>query len=97
MRPFLFIGLGLSLLLAVVISPFASEHPDGLERVAQDHHFDKRASEVWQGAPLPDYAAPITAFEGKPALQTGTAGGIGTLVVFGLLIGAGRLLKPRPA
>jgi len=93
MRLFLLIGLGLSLLLAVVVSPFASEHPDGLERVAEDQHFHERATEIWRRAPLPDYAAPLAFLDGRPALQTGAAGGIGTLVVFAVLFGAGRFLN----
>lgn len=97
MRPFLLIGFGLSLLLAVLVSPFASEHPDGLERVAGDYYFEERAIEVWQRAPMPDYAAPLAALAGRSALQTATAGGLGTLLVFAALFGAGRLVRTRRA
>lgn len=36
-------GLGTALLIAGLLSPFASSNPDGLDRVAQDHGFDHRA------------------------------------------------------
>jgi cobalt/nickel transport protein len=32
-------GLAASLLIAGVVSPFASPNPDGLDRVSQDHGF----------------------------------------------------------
>jgi cobalt/nickel transport protein len=35
LRGFLWIGLGVSLLLALFLSPFASSSPDGLEKVAE--------------------------------------------------------------
>lgn len=95
MRHFILIALGISLLLATLASPFASSHPDGLERVAEDHHFEKRATEVWRKAPMPDYAAPIPSLDARPGVQTALAGGFGTLLVFALLAGSGRLIGQR--
>ena len=39
MRYFILGGIALSLALAIFLSPFASPHPDGLERVAEDKGF----------------------------------------------------------
>lgn len=84
------VAAGLALALAVVLlSPWASANPDGLERVAEDIGF------IHQGmdAPyqlLPDYTIPLL---GESGLSTIIAGAIGALVVAGLAIGIGRLLK----
>ncbi len=81
---------GIALALAVVLlSPWASVNPDGLERVAEDMGF------INQGLPapyqlLPDYTIPLL---GQSSLSTILAGAIGTLLVAGLAIGLGRLLK----
>ncbi|MGB3768113.1 MAG: PDGLE domain-containing protein, partial [Phormidesmis sp.] len=39
---FFLIGLGVALIIAAVVSPFASSNPDGLERVAEDLGFIDR-------------------------------------------------------
>ena len=54
-------GPGLSVALAVLVSPGASSSPDGLEKVAEDKGFLEKAEEtepVWNNAPIPDYAVP---------------------------------------
>jgi ABC-type spermidine/putrescine transport system permease subunit I len=72
---------GLLLALGVVLlSPLASPHPDGLERVAEDQGFLDRAREAPYEI-IPDYAFPGVQNE---ALATILAGVVGTLVVFGL-------------
>jgi cobalt/nickel transport system permease protein len=81
-------GLALTL-LAVLISPFASAHPDGLERVAEDIGFLNQSL----GAPyqiLSDYTIP---FLGETGLSTILAGAIGAIVVFGILFLIGRNLS----
>ncbi len=85
---------GLVIALAVVLlSPLASPWPDGLERVAEDYGF----IELAQG-PLyeliPDYVLPGV---GHEELAVILAGIIGTLVVFGLGLGVGYLLRVRPS
>jgi len=78
-------------LMAVVLSPFASTNPDGLERVAKDFGFLSSG----QSAPfeiLPDYSLPIL---GNPGISTVVAGAIGILVVFGIIILLGRSIKRR--
>lgn len=84
------IGLGLALLVAV-LSPLASSHPDGLERVAEDQGFIERAlAPVFEV--IPDYAFPGISNE---ALSTIVAGVVGTAVLFLLMFGLGRLLARR--
>ncbi len=89
----LLIGLGLALLVAI-LSPLASAHPDGLERVAEDAGFEGAAREA-PFAVIADYVFPGVQNE---ALATILAGVLGTLVTFGLLWGLGRLVvRRRPA
>jgi cobalt/nickel transport system permease protein len=80
-------------LLAVLLSPLASANPDGLERVAEDVGF----LALGQDAPyriLPDYTVP---FLGETALSTVVAGAVGALVLLGLMIVIGGLLKRKKA
>jgi cobalt/nickel transport system permease protein len=84
------VAVGIALALAVVmLSPWASADPDGLERVAEDIGFSHQGV----AAPyqlLPNYTIPLL---GESGLSTIIAGAIGALVVAGLAIGLGRLLK----
>ncbi len=84
--------LGLLLALGVALfSPLASPHPDGLERVAEDQGFLDAGQEPPYQV-VPDYLFPGIASE---PLATIAAGGLGTLVVFGLGYGLARLLRRR--
>lgn len=77
--------------LAVLLAPWASSLPDGLERVAESLGFDHRAG-VSFPAPLPDYTVPgVTG-----ALAVSLAGALGTAVVFALALLLGRVLT-RPS
>lgn len=72
---------GLISLFVVFLSPFASSHPDGLERVAKDLGF----LQAGQAAPyniVPDYTLP---FLGQTALSTILAGALGAITV-GLVV-----------
>jgi cobalt/nickel transport protein len=93
-QAFVITGLGIALLIAIFLSPFASSDPDGLDRVSQDQGFDTKAAENPPANRLPfssifeEYA-----LRGVPeGLATPLAGLIGTLVTFGLAWGAGKLL-----
>lgn len=91
-----FLGLGLmaAVALAVLLAPFASSSPDGLERVAMDLGFlDQGETSLWNGAPAPDYAAPGIEREG---LATATSGLIGTLLTFGVTWGVLRVVRRDP-
>ncbi len=90
-------GLAASLLIAGVVSPFASPDPDGLDRVSQDHGFDTKAQDTPPAHKLPFYSVfDQYALRGVPSsVATPIAGVIGTLVTFGLAWGVGSLLvKP---
>ena len=93
-RAFVISGLGIALLIAVFLSPFASSDPDGLDRVSKDHGFEKNAAEEPVAKKLPFYQV----FEdyrlrGVPEqIATPAAGLIGTLVTFGLAWGIGKVL-----
>ncbi len=93
-RAFVFTGLGTALLVAMLLSPFASSHPDGLDRVAQDHKFDAKASAETPAQKLPFYTVfEEYALRGVPeAIATPLAGLVGTLAAFGLAWGFGKLV-----
>lgn len=96
----IFTGLGVALLIAIFLSPFASQNPDGLDRVSQDHGFDQKATEDTPARQLPFYTIfDEYAMRGVPeTLATPLAGLAGTLITFGLAWGAGKLLtKNRSA
>jgi len=91
-------GLGVALLVAIFLSPFASKDPDGLDRVSQDHKFETKAAENPPAHNLPFY----NVFEeyklrGVPeTIATPLAGLAGTLVAFGLAWGVGKVVVRRP-
>jgi len=79
-------------LAAVLLSPLASSHPDGLERVAENLGFLGSGLDAPYQI-LPDYTIP---FLGETPLSTILAGVVGALVVLGLIILVGRSLrKPK--
>ena len=88
MRRFTIVALAVAVGLATAVSPFASGHPDGLERVAADQSFEHTGRE--SSGPIPDYAFPGIANE---HLATGLAGFTGTLIVFALGVGIVRIAR----
>lgn len=93
-RAFIIAGLGVALLIAVFLSPFASSDPDGLDRVSQDLKFDHKASEDSPAHKLP-FAQVFDeyALKGVPeAVATPLAGLIGTLATFCLALAIGKLV-----
>lgn len=93
-QAFILTGLGVALLVAVFLSPFASPNPDGLDRVSQDQGFHTKAAENPPAHKLPFHSVfNEYALRGVPdSVATPLAGLIGTLVTFGLAWGAGKLL-----
>lgn len=75
-----FWGFIAAIFLALFISPFASQWPDGLERVARDKGFLSRG----EGKPLLAEKLPIS-----------VGGVLGTLIAFGLGYAIARLLKRK--
>lgn len=87
------IGGALTTLTVVLLAPFASADPDGLERVAEDLGFLQRG----QDAPyqlIPDYSFPLL---GETSLSTIVAGIVGLVIVAMLTIAAARLIQERNA
>jgi hypothetical protein len=71
-------GLAVALIVAGVVSGFASGEPDGLERVSIDQGFDEAAADhAMADSPLADYA--VDGVENE-RLSTGLAGVIGVLI-----------------
>ena len=91
MRRVTILALALAIGLATAASPFASSHPDGLERVAADHGFERRGEA--RTGPLTDYAIPGIKDQ---RLATGLAGFTGTLLVFGLGLAIVKTARRRP-
>jgi cobalt/nickel transport system permease protein len=85
------VGLAIALALTL-ISPMASPHPDGLERVAENLGFIETARDAPYEV-IPDYAFPGISNE---ALATIAAGVAGTILVFGIAIGLAALYRRRP-
>ncbi|PZU94379.1 MAG: cobalt transport protein [Pseudanabaena sp.] len=97
-RIFILTGCALSLAIAALVSPFASQDPDGLDRVAQDLKFEEKAVEE----PITKQIPPALIFDEysvkaveNPKVSTALAGIAGTLVVFGLSWGLGELTIRR--
>lgn len=85
-------GLGIAVLLAV-FSPFASTHPDGLEWVAKQKGFlDAAQGPLFKV--IPDYLFPGITNE---AFATIIAGIIGTLIVFGVVLGVAYIRRSQKA
>lgn len=83
-------GLVIALIVAV-LSPLASPHPDGLERVAEDQGFIDLAQDPSYEI-IPDYVFPGIASEN---VATILAGVVGTVILFVLMFGAGRIMVKR--
>lgn len=102
-RAFVLTGLGIALLVAIFLSPFASSDPDGLNRVSEDLGFADKAH-----AETPAHKLPFAgifdgyALRGVPdGVSTPLAGLFGTLVTFGVAWGVGKLSlsqsRPKPS
>jgi cobalt/nickel transport protein len=93
MRLFLIAGLLVAIGLALVVSPFASTSPDGLEKVAEDKGFLETAKDhLFADSPLADYAVKGV---GNERLSTGLSGLIGVLLTFGVGWGLFALVRGR--
>jgi hypothetical protein len=84
-------GLATVALIVIVLVPFASSDPDGLERVAMDQGFldagERATFEI-----LPDYTVPGLA---DATVSTIAAGLIGVVIVSVLMVGLGSFLARR--
>ncbi|WP_066635043.1 PDGLE domain-containing protein [Desulfolucanica intricata] len=93
MKKLLLASFVVALLVAALMSPFASSSPDGLERVAEDKGFLHKAEgqEVIK-SPIPDYVFPGLKNE---AVATSVAGVAGTVLTFGFLLVFGKILSKK--
>ena len=90
---FLLAGLLVALVLAGVVSGFASSSPDGLEKVAQDKGFAQTAEDsALADSPVADYA--VEGVEDE-RLSTGLAGVLGVGITFAFGLGLFALVKRR--
>jgi cobalt/nickel transport system permease protein/cobalt/nickel transport protein len=94
-RTFLVVGVLVALLLAGVVSFYASSAPDGLDRVAGDHGLaETERAHAAGDSPLADYRARGVE---NDRLATAVAGVSGALVVLALFGGLTFLLRRRAA
>ena len=92
-KTFLISGFISSLFLAGVVSFYASSHPDGLEKVAEDIGFIETAKENTNSdVILSDYG-----FKGidNPRLSTGAAGVIGVIATGAISTGFFLLIRRK--
>lgn len=93
MRQTLFVGLAFAVIIAF-LSPLASAHPDGLERVAEDQGFLEQARDAPYEV-LPDYTVPGVPNERVSTILAGLVGVV--LVTAGTLAAARLLSRGRPS
>jgi hypothetical protein len=98
-RTFVIAGVLVALVFAGVVSQFAADDPDGLERVAEDTGFiDSGQDHSLADFVFADYA---TAGIANETLSLAVAGIVGTivtlLVVYGLFMGLRETRKRDPA
>ncbi len=95
-KVFVLAGLLLAIGLVLLVSPFASSSPDGLNRVAIDKGFDEQQKpHALDDSPLAGYA--VTGVDGERAGK-GLSGLIGVVITFGVglgLFGALRSFRDR--
>jgi cobalt/nickel transport system permease protein len=92
---FLLAGLAVALLLAGVVSFYASSAPDGLEKVADDHGLDAGATASHtDGSPLAGYSVAGVSNE---RLSVGVAGVVGVAVTFAIAGGLFLAVRRRAA
>ena len=89
-RGWVVVGAVISLAV-VLISPFASTDPDGLERVAEDLGFLRQGAAASYQL-IPDYTLP---FLGETAFSTILAGMIGIVVVGAIIVLLGQGMKAK--
>jgi cobalt/nickel transport protein len=96
-KTFFLSSLGIAVVMAAVLSPFASPQPDGLNRVAEDLGFTDRE----QPEPLAQKLPSAKAFDGyalrgvPESVATPLAGVVGVATAFGLAWGSGKLFVRR--
>ncbi len=85
------LGLGLAALIVAALAPFASEHPDTLERTLATHGTGAEPPPATGPAPMPDYRVPALGAGGWSTVVAGCVG-LGAVVLLVRL-----LVRPRRA
>ncbi|MFA5039495.1 MAG: PDGLE domain-containing protein [Candidatus Omnitrophota bacterium] len=92
-RKEVWLGLLAAFILGIFLSPFASQSPDGLERVAGDRGFlQKEEENPAFRAPVPDYQMPGI---GDRKIARALAGALGVAAALGAGYGLARALKKK--
>ncbi len=86
------VGLAIALLVAMILSPFASPHPDGLEAALQQTSLDTSDEGSYSVFTGYDMILGDTGFERWSTL---VSGGVGTLIVFAIALLLARSVVPR--
>lgn len=84
------IWLAVSLVIAGIVSLFASSHPDGFEKAGEETGYLETATQVLR-SPFPDYTIPGL----DNRLSTGLAGIIGVLITFLVFVLLGKWLGKK--
>lgn len=96
-RAFAVGGVLVAAFFAVVVSQFAFDDPDGLERVAKDHGFLHTARDHFiSGSPFADYATDGVANQQLSLAIAGIAGVLVTLLVVYGLVKASTVVRVSP-
>ncbi|MFC4776955.1 PDGLE domain-containing protein [Paenibacillus sp. GCM10023252] len=82
--------LAAALLIAGVLSLYASSHPDGYEKAGEEVGYIESAA-AYLHSPLPDYTIPGL----SSALSGSLAGILGVLATFLLFLGLGKWMARR--
>jgi len=89
------VGLFVTVVVAVVVSQFASSSPDGLEYVADRQGFSEQAEDHdLADTPLADYGQNL---ESDGAISTGVAGLVGVAAALGVGFGLFWLIRAPKA
>jgi len=83
-------ALILTLICLTLLIPFASEFPDGLEKVAETLQIEEQEP-IWKGL-MPDYTLPVI---GNAYLSTLSAGILGVFLVLGVTFILGRAIESQ--
>jgi cobalt/nickel transport protein len=91
-KKIIILSLVAAAVLALLISPFASSWPDGLEKAAANKGFLHKGEHSMLQSPIAGYLFPGVRNE---AVATGLAGLLGVALVFGVGWGLQELLSRR--
>jgi hypothetical protein len=91
-KKLILISLAICILIAVFLSPLASNFPDGLEFIAEKLGFIGKGEQTVLNSPVPDYNF---GFIKNEYVSKAIAGAFGVIVVFTLGWGLDKILRRR--